>query len=1086
MRGATVWLQYLSKDVDGATREILDTIWLTPNIKTMYFDGWNGFGASAVLKSLAAVLPSERTVPGLCFDKIICIDCSEWKNRRGVQRAIAAELQLDCSVMAILDKQDEYDDFLGYDESLRHEIDTVSQMINRTVRDIRFMMIFLNGSDAEIDVRAMGIPLTNYCNNMMIWAFSRSCPPMHRDPSELAKNLRCTQVFLHCSIKEMTISQFRELLHQEAATIVARNPCMLDIAPTIVADCCLYELFLLYNFHTATNFDWVSHASNYWTCDAIIQGDQANDIGNALHLEINWKCDASLLDHVLKMFMKHSKSSFLPTNDDEEDDDDDDEDDDDDDLFQDGQLEPPFLELDTTFLVIRDGDVYQEGPYHWISVTSRNKEVHGMRTIPAATSSFFLAFETSDHPRALPNGFFDHCSKLGVLILCCCAFNFASPSFLKCHGLRFLGLDHCTDYKTIEVEHNTEWLFLYVLRVLDIRYTNWNEIFSPEKMDLMTNIRELNIEGVMGWQYITHLHHRLPDLQRLRIIKPICHWGISEDVDNYFIDKESMEILDLSGNCDMKILPPSLSKASGLRLLVLDGCDELESIGGLPPSLESVSFNGYGPASQWTQAVELPPKQLCPSSRTDNKDVRIYKISLAGCTLLENLFLCWLPNLVELDLSGTSIKILDFETMVVQIPRLKRLFLIGCKHLRAITFLRESVPDLELVCIDTREGIVCPRPSFNKTKSFQLQVHAVVVDARLACSFLDMSTKGTIYFSIHVTSLPIMSHGVVQFEATNKDKIYPSDQEGPQLTPAGQYNDVLGMVGTPPMQAFPQPPTTKSDRHVEIAEGSFYVETELEGDNALGQLIAGYAESLHVHDILVPAILPRHYGWSLRCCWMERCPNLDAGIFSESYVFSELETFWASHLLMARWIWSTRSVNSARFENLQHIHLRSCTRLQVVLAGWFTNLPSLETLHIIHCGDLSHVFICNRQDKDTYNSPFLKPDKVYEESFPKWTSIHLHDLPKLQQICDVKMEAPALKSIKIRGCWGLRRLPSVGARGQGENKPTVEIEKDVWDALEWDADHRPDHFEAPVHSRYYKEKLPRVSVLRCAIYAYAY
>ncbi|VAH23927.1 unnamed protein product [Triticum turgidum subsp. durum] len=340
-----------------------------------------------------------------------------------------------------------------------------------------------------------------------------------------------------------------------------------------------------------------------------------------------------------------------------------------------------------------------------------------------------------------------------------------------------------------------------------------------------------------------------------------------------------------------------------------------------------------------------------------------------------------------------------------------------------------------------------------------------------------MSTKGTTYFSIHVTSLP-MSHRVVQFEATSKDKIYPSDQEGPQLTPAGRYNDVLGMVGTAPMQAFPQPPTTKSDRHVEIAEGSFYVETELEGDNALGQLIGYYAESLHVHDISVPAILPGHYGWSLRWCCMERCPNLDTGIFSDSYVFSKLETFWASHLLMARWIWSTRSVNSARFENLQHIHLRSCTRLQVVLAGWFTNLPSLETLHIIHCGDLSHVFICNRQDKDTYNSPFLKPDKVYEESFPKLTSIHLHDLPKLQQICDVKMEAPALKSIKIRGCWGLRRLPSVGARGQGEKKPAVEIEKDVWDALEWDADHRPDHFEALVHSRYYKEKLPRVSVLR--------
>jgi hypothetical protein len=76
------------------------------------------------------------------------------------------------------------------------------------------------------------------------------------------------------------------------------------------------------------------------------------------------------------------------------------------------------------------------------------------------------------------------------------------------------------------------------------------------------------------------------------------------------------------------------------------------------------------------------------------------------------------------------------------------------------------------------------------------------------------------------------------------------------------------------------------------------------------------------------------------------------------------------------------------------------------------------------------------------------------------------------------MVAPRLESIKIRGCWNLRRLLSVGSRAQGEKKPAVEIEKDVWDALEWDAGHCPDHFEAPVHSRYYKKKLPRVSFLR--------
>nr|CDM80185.1 unnamed protein product [Triticum aestivum] len=862
-----------AQDVDEATEKLFFVIQLEYNWRVICFDGWNGFGASAVLRSVAAVLPSRRTTPKLWFDKTIFVDCSKWKNRRGVQRAIAEELQIDHSVMAILDKQDEDDDFRGHHESERHEIYSVSQVIYRTMRDIKFVMIFLNGGDEEIDLGLMGIPLGIYDNNnnKVIWTFNRSCLTMHHDHSEVAKKLRYTQDFLHCDIRRLTSSEFRELLHQLAATMVACNPCMLGIDPKIIADCCLYELFLHYNFHNFSKLGWVSHACNYWICNAIIQGDRARDISNALHREINWKCDASLLDHhVLKMFMKHSESPFL---------------------------------------VIKDDDVYEEGPYNWISVTSRDAEVHGMKAIPATASSFFLAFEISKHPPALPDEFFDHCSKLGVLVLYCCSFSFASPSFLECRGLRFLGLDHCTDDKTIGGENHAVWLCLYSLWVLDLRYTDWNEILSKEMLNLMKSIRELNIEGVRGWQYTAELQGRLPNLQRLRIIKPTCQCATSEDVDNSFTDKKCMEILDLTGNCHMKILPPSLSKACSLRLIVLDGCNELESVGGLPPSLESFSFNGYGAASKWTQAIELPLEQFRPSSTIDNKDIRVSKISLAGCKQLENLFLCWLLNLVELDLSGTSIKILDFKTMVVQVPRLKRLFLIGCKHLRAITFLHESVPDLELLCVDTRAGIVCPlRPSISKNKPTRLQVHGVVVDARLTHSLWNLIfnyRQGGVHFNIHVTSSPVYD-GIIQFEATSKDMIGPSDQESLQLIPTGRYSDVVGMVGVAPMQAFPQPPTTKSDRHVEIADGSFYVEREL--DVALGALMEKRAESLHVHDVLVRAIIPEYKSWvELRWCCVERCPKVDTVFPGNSFEFTALETLWVSDLLMARRIVSKGS-----------------------------------------------------------------------------------------------------------------------------------------------------------------------------------
>lgn len=156
------------------------------------------------------------------------------------------------------------------------------------------------------------------------------------------------------------------------------------------------------------------------------------------------------------------------------------------------------------------------------------------------------------------------------------------------------------------------------------------------------------------------------------------------------------------------------------------------------------------------------------------------------------------------------------------------------------------------------------------------------------------------------------------------------------------------------------------------------------------------------------------------------------------------------------------------------MHLRSCPRLQFVLpVQRIDSFANLKTLHVIHCGDLRHVFVLDEM-------PPKERDLIV--SFPKLATIHLHDLPNLRQICEFKMLAPALETIRIRGCFGLRRLPAVAAREPGAKRPTVEMEKDVWDALEWDglaADHHPDRFEAPVHySRYYKRRLLRGTVLR--------
>ncbi|WVZ83880.1 hypothetical protein U9M48_030976 [Paspalum notatum var. saurae] len=83
--------------------------------------------------------------------------------------------------------------------------------------------------------------------------------------------------------------------------------------------------------------------------------------------------------------------------------------------------------------------------------------------------------------------------------------------------------------------------------------------------------------------------------------------------------------------------------------------------------------------------------------------------------------------------------------------------------------------------------------------------------------------------------------------------------------------------------------------------------------------------------------------------------------YDRYYLFDQLETFWATDLLKARSIWSRgrayRAKDLVSFAKLQLIQLYYCPRLQFVLPlSWMITLSSLETLHIVCCGDLRQVF----------------------------------------------------------------------------------------------------------------------------------
>ncbi|CAL5008979.1 unnamed protein product [Urochloa decumbens] len=1075
-------VRHFREDVGGAREEILNLIQRnTNNNIVIYFDGWQGFAAALVLRSIAQELPSMKAPPPeLRFGRTIYVDCSRCTSKRAMQKEIAQELRLDRQTMAMFDEQDREDDFSGVDLVSRDAIRGVAAVIDRNLRESRFMMIFINGSDDEVVLGKLGIPENSDC--VILWTFSTRLVTMRDRSREIAEKLRYTDVFLvtYRDARYISTSQFTPLFREEAANIVARNASMRGMGVARVLDCCLYGLLVMHHsFGSTTGFPWPAHAPNFWICDGIIpSGGRAREISNALHSEISFECNTGVFDGVLRMLKNDSRA--------------------------------PFLVLD------RSGDNYEKRPYRWLSVTflrNRRAQEEMRETVLAGASSVFLAFEREHNPIGLPNGFFKQCRNLGVLVLSCCAFSFASPPFLHCHTLRFLGLDHCTDNSNaVELgggwdcaTSSSRWAFLKSVWVIDLYYTHWVEILSEEKIQLMANLMELNIEGVR-WPPWTSNHH-LPNLQRLRIIRPTYDEASSAETpssDSFLMDNTSLEILDLSGSKRVMLggrdLAASISKASHLQVLILDGCDGLGDVV-LPnnSSLRSFSFDGYGPASSHrTSTVELPslvsrPQHPPTEDSSDNKKdiAKTSIVSLQGCRRLDKLFLRGLPNLVELDLSGCAIKVLDFEAMVVDVPMLKRLFLLGCERLCAIKWSygkkSSNLRVMDMICIDTRPGSgrvpgYAQRPpslgSHQESYWVPVQVHATAADARLARSlWAPVHLAPYNFFNIRITS----SVEPADEATTSKETMIGSDDQRQHCL---LYSDVFANVGDglAPMVAFPQPPTRQTDRHIEIGVGSRSVQSETEEIlqiNNLASLMSHYTESLHVHHVSTcTSTMPAARWYSLRWCRVERCPGLQF-VFPPAAVdcYGRLENIWVSDLLMARCIWSKGEVLSHdHFYGLQHLHLRRCLSLRFALAvGWRLSFPSLETLHVIHCGDLRHVFV-PATDKDAQHTSV---------EFPKLTTIHLHDLPALQQISEApEMMAPALETIKIRGCWSLRRLPALKGRNRNLDmkKPTVEVEKDVWDKLEWDgvdAGHHPSLYETPVHSRHYKQsRLLRGTVLR--------
>ncbi|KAM3393038.1 hypothetical protein ACQJBY_013953 [Aegilops geniculata] len=1011
-------------NVDAAAREIISVLEGTSKGNVIYFKGSKGLGASAILNLVAQRLKSSTRSNK--FDKVIHVDCFVWKSMRALQKAIAEELELPRSVMAIFDRCEEEDDFNGMDQGSRGVIAEIRMEIFRKLYNSRFVVVFHNGSSRYIDLYECGVPVISLLSNKVLWTWhGRFRSNVILEEGEKEKMKSQTDVRLSAS-PEYEVEKVLDILHEEALEVAKCTGISQpgNINHKIVMECFIYQALV--------DMDLRTHAPNYWICDGIIEGQNntsAWEIGNSL--QRNMSLDSPVI-------RSDEAASFL---------------------------------LD----VLNDSHVNR-----WNFTTHKELRNDNTHVLPPQVTSFFLSADEppTNTTSILPVGTFQHSqsSKLRVLHLSHCTFSFASPPFVHCAQLRLLHLDHCTNIIDDD-EHpsqNEDMSCFQKLWVMDLRYTEWYWLLSEKMKRLMVDLRELNVEGVKHGS-ISDLCGGRPSLVILRVTvaDPVCMEN--EDTDN------QAHFPNMSGT-------NNLTTSSYINDV-------------LPPWLESFSF-----------------------INKDATTAKISSISFQGCSQLKNIHLRGnLGSLEELDLSGTAVKSIDLREVEAQ--NLKRLMLLGCEKLRAILWPSEDkrtrvLEKLQISTVQsaspshnnseekTKEASVAAGSSFilafgaspqgiGRTASYEFNWNISVVDARLARSLLPVqqySENNCVYMEIDSSSTcgaAVGGREVAQGIGSQQQiaqYLYARDvfQEHPPAISAIE-GVISWMWACPPI---PTPSPRAWYFHIQdednMERGSLqrqHTTKRISAGVALAPvLMCNNARMLYVHDssstTCIPCSQVANWCW-LKWCRVERCPKL-CSVFatpqlsSGQLFFFRLSTFWASQIPMACYIWNWSTISQPSgisFEDLEFLHLDYCPRLIHVLplSEHMYTLRSLETLEIVCCGDLKEVFPLDPK----------RQEKQETIEFPNLRRIHLYQLSALQGICGSRMSAPNLKTVKVRGCWGLSRLPAVS--GNTSKLPKVDCEKDWWDNLKWDgleAKHDPSLYE-PRYSRYYKKAhLPRGTVLR--------
>lgn len=993
----------------------------------IYFRGWGGLGASAVLNLVAQRLKSSKR-PNK-FDKIIHVDCSVWKSMRALQKTIAEELQLPHSVMAIFDQCNEDDDFNGTDQGSRGVISHIRREIFRKLVNNTFVVVFHNGSRRYIDLYECGVPVISLMSNKVLWTWhGRFRLGLELEDGEQEKMKMQTDVDLRTSLgSEFTDKELRRGLMREEAEEVAKCTGIVDpdyMDQNVVKQCFWYA-FVVKGLASFSGIDLGTHVSSYWICDGILQGQgdtSAWEIGDRLHrnmLLVTWD---EIIDNLTD------------------------------------ELYPDTADFEDK---------------RWEFTTHKELLQDHARVLPPEATSFFLYAEESPIntvPVLLPVSLFQHSqsSKLRVLHLSCCSFSFTSPPFLGCSQLRLLHLDHCTDMTVQEHPSNENILCFHKLWVLSLTHTEWYWLLSEKMKRSMVDLRELNVEGVK-YGSVSDLCRGSLSLVMLRV---------TEDQDTTNQEPPNMSNANnvVTSNLDNEVLSPSLESfsfiqkaqtAAKISSISFRGCSRLKNIllRGYLGSLEELDLSGTTVKTLDLREVEAP---------------NLKRLILLGCEKL--CAILWPPE----NKKTRVLKVLHINTIQSASPSEPNREE-STKEASAVT---RSLSIHNVATTQQGIGQTAPF-DFNwyiSVRDVRLLRSIVPLENYVRPVFVYMEMDSPPTSSISGGGSKV-AQGIGSLKQPDK-YLYASDAIFRGHLEAGAGNEgAISWMWACPTSPTPtgQDWYVHMQDEVEMKSrllqqpGPGSTEETISSTALIPAFICDSARMMHVYDSFAITCIPcKHssdWRW-LKWCRVERCPKLHV-VFptpQKSYnvnIYIRLELFWASQLPMACYIWNWNTTTQPgwrSFQNLVFLHLDNCPRLIHVLplSKYMATLPNLETLEIVCCGDLREVFPLDpkRQGKR----------KIIE--FPKLRRIHMYELPKLQHICGSRMSAPNLETIVVRGCWSLRRLPAVS--GNTAKRPKVDCEKDWWDNLDWEGmEANQDHslYEL-THSKYYKAQLSRGALLR--------